>query len=842
MLSVSVAASAGYYSGLVGTAGYYLEGGEPPGVWLGRGAAELGLTGTVSPRDLAACFDGLDPRDESRSLVQRQTYRDGRTRQGGWDLTFSAPKSVSTLWSQLTDPEARRRIQAAHFAAVKTAAHYLEENAAFTRRGKGGAGLERAGLVLAAFEHGTSRLEDPQLHTHLLVLNLALRKDGSWGTLRSRDLFWHQMVGGAIYRNELARHLEGLGYSTERTENGFELKGVLKELMEEFSKRSQQIREAMEKAGAEGARAAEAFALATRTQKGHVARNDLFSAWKAVGERFGFDPETLPVTHARTRTTQELTRMTERALGQVSEKESHFPERALLRRTLELVEGRGFRLDEVLDSVRRVEHGPAARSLGVEGGYERFTTEELYRCEERMLELARASRGENDHPVAPEHLRRVLERYPSLGHEQREALEQVTRGPGSVQCVIGMAGTGKTTLFRAAREAWESEGFEVRGAAISARAKEELAAGTGIESSTIAKLLLDQGKARDWDGPEEKRPRALGANTVLVVDESGMVDTRAMERILREARNAGSKVVLVGDPDQLQSVDAGAPFRTITETVGAKELTEIRRQREEWARDAVHLFANGDAQGALSLYAEHGCLEVAPTRAKAITALLDSWEKERSDDLKESLILAGTKAEVRAINGQVQERRLELGELDEKVCCFKGEERFFGGDRVLFTKNHRGVGVVNGDFGTIESFDTVGGRSFLTLRLDRTVNSGSEPLRVTVDPVAVPDFQLGYSGTTHKAQGATVDRAWVLAGGSMQDRELTYVQASRAREQTKIFATEAAVGEDLSELCWEMSRSRQKEIAHRVEERLRGPARGYEMVLARPREEREREP
>lgn len=149
---------------------YYLAGGEPPGYWLGKGAHALGLDGAVEKVALSHLFSGLDP-EGKRPLVQLQK---GRDHQPGRDHTFSAPKSVSVLWS-VAPPDLREAIERAHARAVQAAVSYLEETAAWTRRGRGGETLEKAGLIVAAFPHSTSRAQDVQLHTHALVLNVASR-------------------------------------------------------------------------------------------------------------------------------------------------------------------------------------------------------------------------------------------------------------------------------------------------------------------------------------------------------------------------------------------------------------------------------------------------------------------------------------------------------------------------------------------------------------------------------------------------------------------------------------------------------------------------------------------
>ena len=196
---------------------YYLEGGEPLGEWHGRGAKELGLSGTVEREQLSSLLDGYHPKTKGE-LVKNAG---AENRQSAWDLTFSAPKSVSVLWSQ-ADAETRREIQQAHGEAVGRALNYLDHNAGSTRRGEGGAEKESGKLVVATFEHGTSRAQDPQLHTHALVLNVCTREDGTTGTIESRELYQQKMTAGALYRTELASQLEKrLGVETVRKNSWF---------------------------------------------------------------------------------------------------------------------------------------------------------------------------------------------------------------------------------------------------------------------------------------------------------------------------------------------------------------------------------------------------------------------------------------------------------------------------------------------------------------------------------------------------------------------------------------------------------------------------------------------
>ena len=286
MLSLAKVKGDGSYYLDLAKEDYYLKGGEPPGKWLGEGARLLKLRGEVIREDFRALWSGRSR--DGNPLVQNP---DAPGRQRAWDLTFSAPKSVSVLFA-MAPPSIRDGIQAAHAAAVGAALGYLEKEAGATRRGKAGKTLESAALVVAAFEHGTSRAQDPQLHTHALLLNVAVRPDGTTGTLHTKGIYEHKMAGGAIYQTELARGLEALGFRIEPTRVAFEVAGVPKSVTDAFSKRRAEIEASLSSQGLSSARAAEVAALATRkTKVAHLPRESLRETWQALGSSMGFGPD-----------------------------------------------------------------------------------------------------------------------------------------------------------------------------------------------------------------------------------------------------------------------------------------------------------------------------------------------------------------------------------------------------------------------------------------------------------------------------------------------------------------------------------------------------------------------
>src|ERR1700681_2502561 len=226
-----------YYDHL-GRDDYYTRGGEPPGRWAGAGADRLSLDGPVTQAEFAAALSGLDPKTGERLVRQGGP---ARQHAAGWDMTFSAPKSVSVLWA-LSDEPYRLAVEQAHRSAVQAATRYLERTAAWARRGKAGAVRQpTAGLLMAQFDHHTSRESDPQLHTHCFVFNLAPRRDGSWGAIVSRELYKAQKTAGAIYRGELANALERQGHRLDHHRDSFRVATIPRAVERAFSKRRQAI-------------------------------------------------------------------------------------------------------------------------------------------------------------------------------------------------------------------------------------------------------------------------------------------------------------------------------------------------------------------------------------------------------------------------------------------------------------------------------------------------------------------------------------------------------------------------------------------------------------------------
>ncbi len=426
-----------------------------------------------------------------------------------------------------------------------------------------------------------------------------------------------------------------------------------------------------------------------------------------------------------------------------------------------------------------VEASPELVRVGEDGrGRARFSTAEMVEVEQRMVAAAVALNTRTTHRVGDKRRLSALDDG-RLGEEQCLAYLHVTRSR-DLAVVVGIAGGGKSTMLGTARAAWEGQGYQVRGAALSGIAAEGLEGSAGIASRTIASW------EHAWDAGKE----LLTSRDVLVVDEAGMVGSRQLGRLLRRVQEAGAKLVLVGDAEQLQAIGAGAAFRAVAERVGAFAITEPRRQRQGWQREATKELATARTDLALSRYAAAGMVHRHDTREAAQAAAVAGWDRARRENPGHSQILfAHERADVRALNEAARAVRRAAGELgpDHQVQTELGLRALAEGDRVYFLRNERGLGVKNGTLGTVERI----GRTELGLedaklavRLDAADGPGQGRL-VEVDLAAYADLDWGYAATVHKNQGATVDQAHVLATPGM-DRHLAYVAMSRHRHAVQL--------------------------------------------------------
>lgn len=790
MLSIAAISSsqdaAAYYQHLAQRDDYYLGSGEPPGRWVGAAAETLGLDGAITGEQFHAVLAGRDP-DTGAPRV----HGAGVSHRPGWDATFSAPKSVSALWASANAAE-RESIAAAHDAAVDSALGLLEAEAATARRGRAGGSHERAaGLIAAVYKHSTSRAQEPQLHSHAVIANMAPRTDGSWGALESRDLYKWKMTAGAAYRAELAAALAARGYAIEADGDSFAVAGVPADLLRAWSTRTAEINAT----GQTTTKGRETAALASRTQKESIDRPALYARWQAEAVAHGLGREQCDglrraqtddrVVTRRARTDAELR-------SALTERTAVFDRRDVVRAAAVEAQYDGSGLAAARERAKRILADREVLRLYDSTGGVRYTTREMRAIEARIRDTTQARSVERGHRCDVSALAAsTADRH--LSDEQQAAVTYLLRDSGGVAALVGDAGTGKSYTLGAARAGWQAAGYQVRGAALSGKAAASLQDGSGIQSQTLHSLL--DGLDRGFDQLDKK--------DIVVLDEAGMVGARQLAALSDHVRAAGAKLVLAGDHKQLQPIAAGAGFRHVVEVTDAARLIDIRRQQNAVDRQMVRDFANGNAARALATLADRGDLRAAVTVEAAREAMVATWAAERDPGRPdETLMIAGTRRDVAALNRAAREQIGQTGEvvtLGDKPEA--GTLAVADGERLVCTRNSRLYGVRNGDLGTVTQREThADGTAVLSLALDRGGTA-------TLDTAEYNYLQYGYAVTAHKSQGTTVDHAHVLVDEAMSDREWSYVAASRARHGTVIHA-DAPTAAELDRL---MHRSRQAE-------------------------------
>lgn len=784
---------------------YFHDGGEPPGQWYGRGAKALGLQGIADNETVKNLAKGLSP-DGSKKLVQ---LAKGKQHQAGWDLTFSAPKSVSVAWA-VADDELRQKIQQCHDQAVNRTLEFLQDNVLISRTGKGGKELVKADMVAVTFQHGTSRANDPQLHTHGLIMNIAV-SGGKTRTILSKPLYQMKMTAGALYRSELSHLIQReTGLRIQADGFAFKVKGISQAVVDLFSKRRQQVEAALTSSGKSSAAAAQRATLETRWKKDETPRSELVPQWQNDAARFGLTAWSLD--HLRSGRTQRVNpyRLVDSSFRQLTGIKSTFTKSDLLRETALLGQVYGVSIDRLTRSTAQfIKNNPEIVAVGAD----RFTSKSNLKLESDLLDIATAaeSRNSRNHLADISVVEKHLVKNGHLSWEQQAAVSHMTLAPGDVSCVEGLAGVGKTTAMKTAADIWKDAGYSVVGACISGKAARELSQHAGIKSFTIAKLKhgFDKSLANTiWHQAKQlaraamKKPTfsmtglpKLSSKTVLILDEAGMIGTRDLHEILTEARKAGSKVVIIGDPKQLQPIDKGTPFRSLLQRLGGVSITEIRRQTDAFDRQVVKDLYDGNARDVLQSLKDRGRLHVCSSRDEAMKKMVADWgaKNDRNDPM-----FAPTRVEVDKLNKECQNLRLKNRELKTWETLHVNGQKFYINDRIIFGRTDDQFGVNNGDLGTITGFNSK--KKLLAARLD-------DGRKVLIHTDKYPEISLGYAMTAHKGQGTTVENTFVLLGGSIQDQHLAYVQLSRARGVTQVYVDRFEAGDECEGLEQSLKRS-----------------------------------
>lgn len=488
-------------------------------------------------------------------------------------------------------------------------------------------------------------------------------------------------------------------------------------------------------------------------------------------------------------TPSQLRRQPDLILDHISDKQARFSRTDILRGLAEFIdEPMVLRAaaDKVMASPELVRIDSSDAEI--------FTTHAFLSVEQQLDACAAELARSGGFAVKSNHIDQAIDREnaklharfgASLSDEQVKAIRHIL-APNQLSTVVGLAGTGKSTLLTVARDAWERQGYRVHGAALAGKAADSLQNASGISSRTLASLEAS------WKSGYEP----VGVGDVVVIDEAGMVGTRQLARVAEQLRMRGCKLVLIGDPDQLQPIQAGTPFRDIVAAKGAARLTEIRRQSSDWQRDVSRELADGHTARALQRYANHGAVQESPDREHAIAALVKDYvaDRHRHGDNASRLALTHRRVDVHAINQAIKSALAAQGEAKGETLfdTDHGPRSFAPGDRILFTRNDATLGVRNGMLGTIRTV----GHNQLTVDLDPDEAGGRRNL--TFSPKDFPDIDHGFAVSIHRSQGSTIDRSFVLSSRTL-DRNLIYVALTRHKEGTGFYtATDIAPKQDLA--------------------------------------------
>ncbi len=647
--NVSTAQAGSYYQ----KDSYYAA---EPGEWQGRGADALGLRGEITYDDFKRVVRGFDPRNPD---IEKPFVGDGAngTRRAGTDLTFSAGKGLSLQALVHGD----MNITLAHREAVSATLDYIEQHYGQVREMTDGVSSKvyTGNLVIAKFDHSTSRELDPQLHTHALVLNLSQKKDGSWRALSNEKLYEAKMFIGQYYRSEVAARIVEQGYAIETQLGGlFDLRGVDEKLKEVFSSRSEQIDNKMNELRKDYPNAAdqklrEMAALGSRVAKQDVDMSIVRELWNARLSELGYSREGIDqAVKSKARRAEAGKDISQQmssydavrtATRIITEQESVFTKEELLRTAGALTLGT-FRISELERITRGMEKNGELIKMGNE-----YTTVEMKRIEALNVRLMKTGQGQETSIMSEGEAKSLIQsNYPYLTHGQASAFTNILTTHDRIIGVQGYAGTGKTTLFHAIREQAESQGLKIQGLSFTGKAAEEIQKNSGITSSTIDSFFA--------------RGQKMESDAIYVVDEASMIGSRHVNRLERMAIESKARLVLSGDAKQLPAISAGCPFAELQKNgMSTTVMGEIVRQKDGAYREIVKDIVDVKIDNAFEKLAAHDKLKVIPDRAERIEEIVRSYTKD--EDWRNTIITTQYNADRDDLNGKIRETLQERGEL-----------------------------------------------------------------------------------------------------------------------------------------------------------------------------------
>ncbi|MDZ4849682.1 MAG: MobF family relaxase [Pirellulaceae bacterium] len=863
---------------------YYTESGEAPGEWFGAGAAALGLDGVVTKKQLynllrgksadgkkrlvrtakrkerdSKLGDGTNPSqssDQERSKKQNKTPTEHMP---GFDITFSAPKSVSSLWAVFS-PKMREVIEACHEEAVKETLRLFQEQVQLIRRGKGGMKEEHGELVIALFAHCTSRNNnDPNLHHHAVIPNMAINSEGGVFKVNSRMVLKWARTLGPLYRNtllvKLTERLQVEAYQpivNEKAVGWFDLVGMPTKLTKLWSSRTKEILNEVELSGshASDVAAQKAANLRTRMPKGELTnRTVLFEKWDKEAKQLGITADLMAATTGRNikvNVPERVAIAIESSVSEITAHDSAFERHTLIRAVSEKLQDVPISGDKVISVVDHcLQQSKELVRIDRKHGPDIYTTKSMWEMEAQVIKMTDDLVAKPGLKLKDWQVQYAIASNPMLTDEQKKAVCHVLQSESSIACITGVAGSGKSTTLRAIVDAYKEDGKKVVGIALAGIAAENLEKKTDAESRTIESFLYHTEKSisdRAIDGLKHHAEMiartavgkstwskstgfSIDKNTVVMVDEAATMDTERGKRVLKQVVDAGATIVFVGDLSQLPPINAGTPFTTMIEKAGSTHLAENFRMRNDpLGLQAAQHIRDGEIQEALAIYAKKGDLKISGNRNDAAKHLVKDWASDggikRPED---AMILVQTREEARQINRMCQSARL-LESAISNISVRVGDQELHVNDRVMFQKPMRHLGIENGNSGTVIGITE---RGEVRIQLDKEISKQQKKRGITQEPIfnasklTSDDIKLAYAATTHKLQGIDVEKAYVLAGGSMTNQQQTYTALSRSTAKTKLYIDRDHAGPMLSEILKAMEKSLEKPMAHDLEESQR---------------------
>ncbi|UOQ56364.1 relaxase domain-containing protein [Leucobacter allii] len=865
---------------------YYEQSGTPPGRWHGSGLA--GLEQPVAPGSQVSeeqlrrlLGHGHDPVTDTplgrpfRTFVPEKERVQARVDQlpnsltgderaaetarieaeeaakpvaapvAGFDLTFSVPKSVSTLWA-VSDAGTQALIAEAHHAAMNDVIDLIERDVAMTRVGAAGprgavAQVEIRGLLATAYDHYDSRSSDPQLHTHLVVANrVQAVRDGKWRTLDSRAL--HNAVTGlsehynAVLSDHLARALEAKWEARERgpgRSTAWEIADVPQELMDEFSSRTRDIEDAKnrlvdEYVAKHGRKPSskvlwqirQQATLETRPEKEHHSLADLTTRWRERAEAtLDADPlawaremlagaESEPLLRADDLPSDTITELADIVVATVADRRSTWRRWNLhaeaVRQSMPWrfasAEDRDAIVGMITDAAEQASLALTPpelastperflRSDGSSAFRPRhatvYSSTDLLAAEDRLLAASRDRDAPTVTLQALEHAARTpaSRGEPVLSIDQEQAISQIGVSGRVLDVLVGPAGSGKTSTMKALRRAWETEhGLgSVVGLAPSAVAAAVLGEDLGIQTENTAKWLFEHRRGA-WD---------LQAGQLLIVDEASLAGTLALDQLTAHARQVGAKILLVGDPHQLSAVDAGGAFGLIVrDRPDVARLAELHRFRHAWEKRTSLALRLGDAE-AIDEYINRDRVH----DGDYDDILEEAYQAWRADQQagKASQLIAETIDTVSALNARARLDRIATGEVvDEPGVTLHDGNHASRGDVVVTRRNERRLALGRGWVKNGDRWIVTGTREDGSVAVRRENSRWRTTITLPASYVA-DELELAYAVTAHRAQGSTVDTAHAIVHSPEMTRESLYVSMTRGREANHVYvATDQA--------------------------------------------------